>query len=88
MEYDATGNYFKSYLMNSALVGAFNSRINLNLREDKGCTYGAGSFFYSNDNPGPYTAKAGVKGEATADAVSEFIKEITNYKKGGLPIMN
>jgi zinc protease len=84
MDYDATGNYFKSNLMNYALGGAFNSRINLNLREDKGWTYGARSFFSSNDDLGQYTASAGVKGEATAGAVSEFMKEITNYQKDGI----
>ena len=84
MKYDVTGDYFKSYLMNYALGGAFNSRINLNLREDKGWTYGARSYFNSNNDPGPYTASAGVKGEATAGAVSEFMKEITNYKKDGI----
>lgn len=84
MKYNATGNYFKSYLMNYALGGAFNSRINLNLREDKGWTYGARSYFNSDDDPGPYTASAGVKGEATAGAVSEFMKEITNYKNEGI----
>ena len=84
MPYDATGDYFKSYLMNYALGGAFNSRINLNLREDKGWTYGARSFFSSDDNPGPYTASAGVRADATAGAVSEFMKEITNYKNNGI----
>ncbi len=84
MPYDATGTYFKSYLMNYALGGAFNSRINLNLREDKGWTYGARSYFSSDDNPGPYTASAGVRADATAGAVSEFMKEITNYKKDGI----
>ncbi|MBT8205746.1 MAG: insulinase family protein [Eudoraea sp.] len=84
MPYDATGDYFKSYLMNYALGGAFNSRINLNLREDKGWTYGARSFFNSDDNPGPYTASAGVRADATAGAVSEFMKEITDYKNDGI----
>lgn len=84
MPYDVTGNYFKSYLMNYPLGGAFNSRINLNLREDKGWTYGARSYFNSDNDPGPYTASAGVKGEATAGAVSEFMKEITNYKNDGI----
>jgi len=84
MSYDVTGNYFKSYLMNYALGGAFNSRINLNLREDKGWTYGARSYFNSDDNLGPYTASAGVRADATAGAVSEFMKEITNYKKDGI----
>ena len=84
MKYDVTGDYFKSYLMNYPLGGAFNSRINLNLREDKGWTYGARSYFNSGDDPGAYTASAGVKGEATAGAVSEFMKEITNYKNDGI----
>lgn len=84
MPYDVTGDYFKSYLMNYPLGGAFNSRINLNLREDKGWTYGARSYFNSDNDPGPYTASAGVKGEATAGAVSEFMKEITNYKNDGI----
>ncbi len=84
MSYDATGDYFKSTLMNYALGGAFNSRINLNLREDKGWTYGARSYFNSDDDPGPYTASAGVRADATAPAVSEFMKEITNYKKDGI----
>lgn len=84
MAYDVTGNYFKSYLMNYPLGGAFNSRINLNLREDKGWTYGARSFFNSDNDPGPYTASAGVKAEATAEAISEFMNEITNYKNKGI----
>ncbi len=84
MAYDVSGEYYKSYLMNYALGGAFNSRVNLNLREDKGWTYGAFSYFDSNDDPGPFTAQAGVRADATAGAVSEFMKEITNYKKDGI----
>lgn len=41
LPFDAIGEYFKAGLMNYPLGGAFNSRINLNLREDKGYTYGA-----------------------------------------------
>jgi zinc protease len=66
------------------LGGAFNSRINLNLREDKGWTYGARSYFRSDDNPGPFTASAGVKAAATDSSVSEFIKEISNYHENGI----
>jgi zinc protease len=84
MTYDATGEYFKSYLMNYPLGGAFNSRINLNLREDKGWTYGARSYFSSDDEPGPYMASAGVKAAATDSAVYEFMKEITHYKEDGI----
>ena len=45
LPFDATGEYYRATLMNYSLGGAFNSRINLNLREDKGYTYGARSFF-------------------------------------------
>lgn len=84
MTYDATGEYYKSYLMNYVLGGAFNSRINLNLREDKGYTYGAGSSFGSNRQPGPYSAGAGVRADASADAIRQFMKEISNYEKNGI----
>ncbi|MEM7548153.1 MAG: pitrilysin family protein [Bacteroidota bacterium] len=84
MPYDATGEFFKSFLMNYTLGGAFNSRINLNLREDKGWTYGARSFFNSSDEPGPYTALAGVKAEATDSAVFEMMNEIKVYREKGI----
>lgn len=84
MDYDATGEYYKSTLMNYPLGGAFNSRINLNLREDKGWTYGARSYFSSEDEPGPFTAMAGVKAAATDSAVYEFMKEISNYSENGI----
>lgn len=84
MKYDATGEYYKSYLMNYPLGGAFNSRINLNLREDKGYTYGARSFFSSDEDPGPFTASAGVRRNVTDSSVVEFMKEIKGYYKGGI----
>ncbi len=84
MPFDATGDYYKSYLMNYILGGAFNSRINLNLREDKGWTYGARSGFSSTELAGPYTAQAGVRANATDSSVVEFVKEITNYRNKGI----
>ena len=84
MKYDATGEYFKSFLINYPLGGAFNSRINLNLREDKGYTYGAFSGFSSNEDPGPFTAQAGVRANVTDSSVTEFMKEIKGYYKGGI----
>ncbi|MEQ8471318.1 MAG: pitrilysin family protein [Marinoscillum sp.] len=84
MTYDATGEYFENYLMNYNLGGAFNSRINLNLREDKGYTYGARSYFSSDDDPGPFTASAGVRANVTDSAVAEFMKEITLYADKGI----
>ena len=84
MTYDATGEYFENYLMNYNLGGAFNSRINLNLREDKGYTYGARSYFSSDDDPGPYTASAGVRANVTDSAVAEFMYEIKLYADKGI----
>lgn len=84
LTFDATGEYFKTGLMNYVLGGAFNSRINLNLREDKGWTYGARSYFTASDEPGPFTATAGIKAAATDSAVYEFMKEITEYREGGI----
>ena len=84
MPYDATGNYFKSYLMNYPLGGAFNSRINLNLREDKGWTYGARTYFSGDDNVGPFTASAGIKAVASDSAVYEFMNEIKMYADDGI----
>ncbi len=84
MPYDATGEYYKAGLMNYALGGAFNSRINLNLREDKGYTYGARSYFAGGKYGGPFTASAGVRADATAESVTEFMKELTEYQKNGI----
>lgn len=84
MKYDATGEYFKSNLMNYPLGGAFNSRINLNLREEKGYTYGARSFFNSDEDPGSFTAMAGVRANVTDSSVIEFMKEMKGYYKDGI----
>jgi zinc protease len=70
--------------MNYPLGGAFNSRINLNLREDKGWTYGARSFFSADDLPGVYTAFGGIKASATDSAVFEFMNEIKMYRESGI----
>jgi len=84
MPFDATGEYYKSFLMNYVLGGAFNSRINLNLREDKGWTYGAGSGFAGTEIAGPFTAQAGVRANATDSSVVEIMKELTNYREEGI----
>ncbi|MFB9861701.1 M16 family metallopeptidase [Rufibacter immobilis] len=84
MPYDATGDYYKAGLMNYVLGGAFNSRINLNLREDKGYTYGAGSYFSGTESSGPYTAYAGVRSNVSDSAVVEFMKEIKRFREEGI----
>ena len=70
--------------MNYALGGAFNSRINLNLREDKGYSYGARSFFNGDEQAGWYRAGAAVRADSTAASITEFIKEITTYHASGI----
>jgi zinc protease len=84
MTYDPTGDYYKAYLMNYNLGGAFNSRINLKLREEKGWTYGARSYFETGDNPGPFTATAGVKADATDSSVYEFMTVMSDYRENGV----
>jgi len=70
--------------MNYPLGGAFNSRINLNLREDKGYTYGARSFFSGGETRGWYRAGAGVRADTTAASITEFVNEIQGYYEGGI----
>ncbi|MEW6983915.1 M16 family metallopeptidase [Colwelliaceae bacterium 6471] len=81
---DITGEYYKAYLMNFPLGGAFNSRINLNLREDKGYTYGARSYFSGDKLSGHFTASAEVRADATDKSIVELIKEINNYAANGI----
>ncbi len=84
LPYDATGEYYKAKLMNFPLGGAFNSRINLNLREDKGWTYGTHSYFSGSNFVGPFTTGGGIKGSATDSAVVEYMKEFKNYADNGV----
>ncbi len=84
LNYDATGEYFKAGLMNYNLGGAFNSRINLNLREDKGYTYGASSFFNGDKLRGQFRAQAGVRADVTAESIIEFRKEIKGFRDAGI----
>lgn len=82
--FDATGKFYRAGLMNFALGGSFNSRINLNLREDKGYTYGARSGFSGDERSGDITASAGVKIDATDASIKEFLKELDGYRAGGI----
>jgi zinc protease len=63
-------------VMNQALGGSFSSRINMNLREAHGYTYGAQSQYTFRRTPGPFLVAAGVRTDVTAPAVAEVFKEI------------
>ena len=84
LKYDATGEYYKAGLMNFALGGAFNSRINLNLREDKGWTYGARAGFSGDKYTGEYQFSSGIRANATDSALVEVMKELKNYAANGI----
>jgi zinc protease len=83
LKYDATGEYYKVGLMNYILGGSFNSRLNINLREDKGWTYGARSSFSGDEYDGDFEFSSGIKAEATDSALFEVVKELKNYSSDG-----
>ena len=84
LKYDATGDFYKSRLMNYALGGDFNSRLNLNLREDKGWTYGARSSFTADEHTGDFEFSSGIRADATDSALVEVMKELKNYRENGI----
>jgi zinc protease len=72
----STPDYPALEVMNSELGGLFSSRINLNLREEHGYTYGAASFFVYHRSFGYFGAGGGIRTDVTAPAVTEILKEI------------
>lgn len=84
LKYDATGDYYKNRIANFVFGGAFNSRLNLNLREDKGYTYGIRSGFSGGKYNGVFGINAAVKRSATALSLAEIIKEFKKYEKDGI----
>ena len=83
MKYNPTGEYYRSILANYPLGGAFNSRLNLNLRENRGWTYGARSGFSANAYGGRFQFSAGIKAAATDSALNEIIRDMEQYSLGG-----
>lgn len=73
-------DYFRVVVMNAILGGLFSSRINLNLREQHGYTYGASSFFDWRRDEGPFVIATAVQSEVAADALRETLKEIDGMR--------
>jgi zinc protease len=69
-------------LLATVLGGSFTSRLNFNLREQKGYTYGAGSSFQFLRRPGPFSASASVFTKVTDAALGEFLKELGALRTG------
>ncbi|MBO9711631.1 pitrilysin family protein [Sphingomonas sp.] len=67
--------------MNDVLGGNFTSRLNMNLREDKGWTYGANSFVVEDKGPGMFGVATSVQTDKTAEALGEIDKEIRAIRK-------
>jgi predicted Zn-dependent peptidase len=78
-------DYIPLLVLNTILGGQFSSRINLNLREDKGYTYGARSAFDAGRLAGPFVASGGVQTAVTRESIVEFLREIADIR-GGRPV--
>lgn len=73
-------DYIPVFLLNMLLGGYFGSRLNLNLREDKGYTYGAHARFDARRQAGPFAAGAEVRNEVTDRAIEEILKEMQQMR--------
>jgi predicted Zn-dependent peptidase len=71
-----TDDYYALTVMNTILGGSFSSRLNQNLREKHGYTYGAGTRFDFRPLPGPFLASAAVQTAVTDSSLIEFFKEL------------
>jgi zinc protease len=79
-----TADYFPLSVMNAIFGGVFNSRINLNLRERHGYTYGARSQFAFRRQAGPFVIAAPVRNEVTRESVSELLSELRRIRSGDI----
>jgi predicted Zn-dependent peptidase len=71
----STPDYYAIQVMNNLLGGLFQSRLNHNIREVKGYSYGVGSSFSFGRGPGPFRAGGGIVTAKTDSALIEFMKE-------------
>jgi len=81
----STRDYFALTVMNTILGGSFTSRLNNNLRETKGYTYGARSQFDMRRAAGPFIASAEIVAAKTDSALIEFMKELTAIRQSVPP---
>jgi predicted Zn-dependent peptidase len=75
-------DYFQTMVMTSVLGGGFASRVNMNLREDKGYSYGARGGFSYTKQYGWFTGAASVRTDATYQSLLELTREVTDLKSG------
>jgi len=77
----STPDYPTLQVLNTILGGSFTSRLNTNLRETHGYSYGAFSGFEERISPGAFSARAGVQTDKTADALKEFFNEFAGIRQ-------
>jgi zinc protease len=77
----STRDYFALTVMNTILGGSFTSRLNQNLRETRGYTYGAGSRFDMRRSAGPFLASAEIVTAKSDSALLEFMKELNGIRQ-------
>ena len=74
-------DYYPAYVTNYKLGGSFNGLFNLILREEKGFTYGARSYFSGNRNYGTFVASSMVRTNSTLESVNIFKTEMEKYRQ-------
>ena len=72
----STPDYYALQVMNTILGGMFQSRLNANIREEKGYSYSVTSDFGYGKGPGPFSADGEIVSDKTAEALIEFMKEL------------
>jgi predicted Zn-dependent peptidase len=77
----STADYFPLQVLNAILGGSFTSRLNQNLREEHGYSYGVSSRFEMRRSVGPFIAGGGVQTDKTAESIREFFKELNGIAK-------
>lgn len=80
-----TPDYVALRVLNTVLGGSFTSRLNANLREKHGYSYGAGSSFVMRRGPGPFWVGTAVRTDATAAAVGEILGELRRLQNQPVP---
>ncbi|HKE18815.1 MAG TPA: pitrilysin family protein, partial [Kofleriaceae bacterium] len=78
-------DYFATMLLAQVLGRGFSSRINMNLREDKGYSYGAGGGFAYNRFFGRFSARSSVRSDATYQSLIELRREVVAMQDGSRP---
>lgn len=77
--------FYANQMMSGVLGGGFSSRINMNLREDKGYSYGARGSFSYNRHFGTFFASSSVRSDSTRQSLDEIFDEMSAMKDGKKP---